>query len=37
MTALNESDVEQVSLNGLSGLDWQVAHGPRHRSNHTER
>ena len=28
MTALTEADVEQVALGWLSGLGWQVAHGP---------
>ena len=28
MTTLTESDVEQVALDWLSGLGWQVAHGP---------
>lgn len=28
MTTLSEADLEQVALQWLSGLGWQVAHGP---------
>ena len=28
MTTITEADVEQVALDWLSGLGWQVAHGP---------
>ncbi len=28
MTALTESDVEQVALDWLATVGWQVAHGP---------
>ena len=28
MTILSEADVEQVALDWLAALGWQVAHGP---------
>ena len=28
MTTITEADVEQVALDWLSGLGWQVTHGP---------
>ena len=28
MTTITEGDVEQAALDRLSGLGWQVAHGP---------
>ena len=28
MTTLTEADVEAAALDWLSGLGWQVAHGP---------
>ena len=28
MTTFTEADVEQAALDWLSGLGWQVAHGP---------
>ena len=28
MTTLTEADVEQVALDWLASLGWQVAHGP---------
>ena len=28
MTTLTENDVEQAALAWLSGLDWQILHGP---------
>ena len=28
MTTLSESDVEQVALEWLANVGWQVAHGP---------
>ena len=28
MTTITEADVEQAALAGVSGLAWQLAHGP---------
>ena len=28
MTTITEADVEQAALDWLSGLGWQVVHGP---------
>ena len=30
--SFSEADVEQAALAWLSGLGWQVAHGPGHRA-----